>query len=146
MADSASFGLQWLDEVLRIRKSVCLVNRFGEQRSCVLATHGLSPRDVRALDAALADWADSAEANPWDRGPSPQFLPRSRSTGRPVSTVPPRLTELYQAVPLGAPGARDEQRLLLVQRSGGFGGGDRLVRGHARSKAGTVPRAGRPGC
>ena len=117
MTDAASFGLRWLDDVLRVRKSACLVNRFGEQHSYVLASHGLAPRDVRALEAALADWADPREAMLWDRGLSPPFPAAERSTRIAFGRLPPRLTELYQAVPLGVPGVRDEQRAAAAPES-----------------------------
>ena len=113
IAECAQAGLQWLEETLGIRQSLCLVRPIGEALLLVVGAHGMS-RDVHAsFSVSLDDWNNPLVTAIAGRQalffPAPHSAPdRKRRPATPFADAP------FQVLPFGSAGFSDEPLGVLL--------------------------------
>ncbi len=113
IGESAQTGLQWLDESLGIRQSLCLVRPIGESSLLAIAAHGLSGEMAKSFAVSLDDWNNPLVTAVANRKPMFFAAPHSAADRRrrpetPFDEAP------FQVVPLGSTGFSEEPLGLLL--------------------------------
>jgi signal transduction histidine kinase len=113
LADCANHALQWLSDVLGIQRSICLLQRSGEQHLSTLAVSGLSPSTARSFSLSLDEWGNPLLDVLSDRrhryfGVVHSAADRRRRPSTPFEDTP------FHVLPLGASGFSEAFGLLLV--------------------------------
>lgn len=120
LADCAQHALQWMGEVLRVPRSLCIVRPPGERTLFTIGWHGLSPAMATGFTLDLDDWGNPLLNVLHGHGRA--HFPAAHTVGerrRRPST--PFEDAAFHSVALGVSGFTDEAFALLL-----FSGGPQL--------------------
>jgi PAS domain S-box-containing protein len=113
IAECAQTGLQWLDESLGIRQSLCLVRPIGESSLLAIASHGLSGETPMSFAVSLDDWNNPLVTAVANRKPMFFAAPHS-AADRKRRPVTPFDEAPFHVVPLGFGFSEEPLGLLLL--------------------------------
>jgi signal transduction histidine kinase len=113
IADCARHALQWLDEVLGVARSMCLVRFPREPVLTLVAAHGFPALATGSFEVPLEDWSHPLVAALTHRRPAYYPAPHSSAERRRRPTTPFE-DAAFHAVPLGVSGGLEEAFGLLL--------------------------------
>jgi signal transduction histidine kinase len=115
LADCAQHGLQWLDDTLGVRRSMCLVRPMGHSVLNTVAVHGFDGAPP-TLTVSLDDWGHPLIAALSSRRPAYQAAIQGSDRRR--RGAAPFNGAAYHVVPLGSAGFAEEAFALLLFQGG----------------------------
>ncbi len=117
IADCAHHALQWLDDVLGVSQSICLVRPLGEQSLVVVGAHGLRGSSLGNFSVSVDDWANPLVTALTHRKQT--FFPAAHSAAdRKRRPSTPFEDGAFHVVPLGSGIAEEGFGLLLIGGAG----------------------------
>jgi PAS domain S-box-containing protein len=121
ISDCTQVALQWLGDVLGVRRSMCLVRPDAEQALLVVGSYGITTSAVASYMVSLEDWNNPLVSVFTNR--KPLFFPAPHSAAdRKRRPTTPFEDAPFHAVPLGVSGfAEDAFGILLVTGSDTLG-------------------------
>jgi signal transduction histidine kinase/PAS domain-containing protein len=113
IADAAHYALQWLAEVVGVRRAICLVKPAAESILFTVAVHGLPGPAASSFSLSAEDWSNPLIHAVTTRQPAYFPSPHSAAERRRRPGTPFE-DEAFHAVPLGTAPGNETLGLLLI--------------------------------